>query len=447
MFLLSTSCATPIPTPELTTRRYNSYNGYNKTYTILGSPKFNTTGQKTSLVPQNFNIKSKKTKNDTELIHSFIKNNVEDLRFPNKTLKIKKVTTKPKISQKNKQPVKLVIEKNKKIGNSRRNQTTSQFNRKQPSVFKISASKLSENHSKEDWSVHNIPIPNPNPVVSSYSPEYPVGTIPSFDEDDSIVILPSDPGNMLTQSVFNVNGNGAGEKYDSNCPTVHLTNSVLGPESKQGCSDLNIAINTHIHQNQIPQRLPSSPSDEILETASSGGTPNAVVPPPTLAAAAPLEAAAADPIGSAVGGGSAGSSGGGGPLSGGLPSLPELPKLPKLPDLKQILEFLKFLGPGLGFLREVLKALSPLVYIVPLVSFIIGFISILPLYPWWLPLLFLFGKSKEPSRPKTEIVYHKHVHKPIHHHDGWFWNSGTQTWVNVEQRAYARSDLDFNLFT
>ncbi|KAF5282194.1 hypothetical protein FQR65_LT02891 [Abscondita terminalis] len=259
------------------------------------------------------------------------------------------------------------------------------------------------NDTQEDWSDYNISIPNPKPVISTYSPEY---SIANFGEDDTVETISVNPENILTKFELDLKGNSSSEEFDSGCPNVHLSNSVLGPTTKQGCSDLNIAINTYLNNNQnpVPERLPTN--DLEAASAGSGGQ---VIPPPGLAASAPAAAldTVADPVGASVNGP--------GPL-GGLPSLPELPTLPNLPNLKGVLDLLRLLGTGLRFLWGALSRLGPLLYIIPIISFLFGFTTVLPFYPWWLPLFFFTGKSKEP--PKTQYVVHKHVHKPIHHHDG-----------------------------
>ncbi|KAK4886379.1 hypothetical protein RN001_002650 [Aquatica leii] len=287
-----------------------------------------------------------------------------------------------------------------------------------------------KNHLKENWYDQNIPIPTPNPEILIYSPDHSISDASASNEEDNFETVSPNPGNVLSQFELDLIKNPSSfEKIDSACPNVHLTNSVLGASSKQGCSDLNIAINTYLNhnQNRLPERLPVATND--LEAASSGASGAQILPPPGLAASAPAAGldTLSNPVGAAVS-----DSGGGGPL-GSLPSLPQFPKLPKLPNLTDIMSLLRLLGKSLGLLNGALSKLSPLLYIIPVISFLFGFITFLPFYPWWLPLFFLAGKGKEP--PKTQFIVHKHVHKPIHHNDGWFWNHNTKTWINVHDRV------------
>ncbi|KAF5302205.1 hypothetical protein FQA39_LY10244 [Lamprigera yunnana] len=357
-----------VPTVDIsTTRRYNFSNGYNKIHPLS---KLNKTVNPDAIRYALATKPNKYKNNDNELIKEFVNNNVEDLRYPNKTLKIKKT---------------------------------------RPTNNKTKLNDSKKHHLKEDWASYNIPVPNPNPDIFTYSPTHSISSTPisTHDSDgDTASVVSSE--NLISQFDLDLRNNV------SDCPTVHLTNSILGPSQKQECPDLNIAINTYVHDNPnaAPEKLPEAIGE--LDTAGSDAT-SQLVAPLGLADSAPSAAleTLADPISPIASS----------PLGGSsevLPSLPELPGFPETPDLKGVLDFIKNFGKGLeflrGFLQGFLNFIRPLFYVIPLISFGLGFLTVLPLYPWWLPFFFI-GKKKKP--PTTEFIFHKHVHKPIHHNHGW----------------------------
>lgn len=301
--------------------------------------------------------------------------------------------------------------------------------------------KLNASEVKQSW--YDVPPANPQPEIISYSPEFPINNAASTEASDS-VITPSSTESSLSNPIsqFNLDvlpsslGNAAGGG-DADCPTVHISSAMLTPLQRQGCSDISVVLNSHFHQaaNAATQRIPTAENDPL------GGGVEAVEADPGIeeaveapAAEAPLAdpPAAADPAG--AGGqpaaaaqqpGGGGSQGGGFP---GLPTLPEAPEFPMLPefDLKGMMDFLGWIGGGLGHLLRVFK--NPWLYIIPITLFFLkGFLIIMGLFPWWIPGLVVFAGIKS----KSNVSYYKHVHPPVYHPDGWFWNHNTKTWENV----------------
>ncbi|KAF2899526.1 hypothetical protein ILUMI_06661 [Ignelater luminosus] len=317
---------------------------------------------------------------------------------------------------------------------------------------------------KQSWYDHGIPVPSPNPEIFTYSPQVSINSgsadSPGDEDYDDYYEAPNETPNKtpIHQVALDINSDEDQlDQYSGNgvkCPSVHLTNSVYGPTTKQGCSDLNIAINTHVHQNTGNDRFPEN---DPLEGAASAENSEAVSPPrpaDTPVAAAPATVSA-DSVPAAVPGNAAGGGGthSGGAVSsgatntgggtGGLPSLPGLPEF-GFPDLSQIFQIFGFLRDAwnaLGNVFRLIRFISPLLWLIPLSSFALGFLSILPLFPWWLPLLFLFtGKKKKSHRP--EIVIHHHPPETVHHHDGWYWNHNTQTWSNVLGHGHGERSIN-----
>ncbi|KAJ8927172.1 hypothetical protein NQ314_020448 [Rhamnusium bicolor] len=314
--------------------------------------------------------------------------------------------------------------------------------------------------------VDNANYPSPMPEVSSYSPSYSISDVPSIAQDvPEIPDLPSStPGSTTAVSnpinVFNLDmvpdrtkqasGNG------SPCPEVHISSSVLSRQQRQDCSDLNLVINSHFHQNQngggtrnpaistydAPEEVAEDPlvdagegvgsaadpgvgsaADPGVGTAGNAGTVNADSGGGVANTAGTQ--AAAPPAGGT--GGTGGTGGAGDDGGGGL----------KFPDLKNLFDAIGYLWNKLGHLLSFLK--NPYLYIVPIVFFFtVGFLTILALFPWWIPLLVLYLGIKSHKKPKDTVSFYKHVHKPIHHADGWFWNHQTKTWQNVQDFAHTK---------
>ena len=269
-------------------------------------------------------------------------------------------------------------------------------------------------------------LPNPMPEISTHSPEVPIGGVFLNNDyqdvgSDAVVIdsASSTSGpltQVLLQSLPNPNSN-------DNCPTMQVSSYVYGPqrqEQRQGCSDLNVVINSHIHQNVVTERIGAGVqnSEPVGAPLADPGVVEDAGPVNDVPAAAP---AAAPSAGSAPG------QGGGLPQFPNLPQLPNLPEI-KFPDVKGLLDLLRFLGTGLSYIFGFLT--NPYLYIVPAVlSFLLGFFKILGMFPWWIFPLFLFWGGKEDASNK--VTYYKHIHKPIHHHGGWFYNHNTKSWMNI----------------
>lgn len=372
-------------------------------------------------------------------------------------LKVKKGTTvKPNVKKENKNWPTTTIKNNYDL-NRYKNYTQLHSNEKRkkpkPVVHKV-ISKWSDhppyNNFKQSWYDHGIPIPHPKPEISTYSPQFSIngGSADPNDQEYYDDYNEASNENPLHQVGLDISSDEEQlNQYSGNglkCPSVHLTNTVYGPTTKQDCSDLNIAINTHVHQNTGNNRFPEVVENDPLEAASSAET-QAVASPPRPAdtpvalspavPAAPVETAAA----SNVGGGAVSSGTTGGT---GLPSLPGLPQF-GFPDLSQIFQILGLLRGGWSLLTNAFRFIrwfSPLLWILPFASFGLGFLSVLPFFPWWLPLLFTFGKKKERKPP--EVIIHHHPVQTVHHHDGWFWNHDTHTWTNVLDHVHGRNIND-----
>lgn len=308
---------------------------------------------------------------------------------------------------------------------------------------------------KQNWYESGVPYPNPMPEISSNSPTFALpseeGTLIAENLDSLQVDAADDNPITNAISTFNLDmrpavtdlkdtlGNGG-----NGCPTVHISSSVLSPQQRQECSDLNLVINSHFHQNAASDRLPSidtyqaeNPEEDIpieavedpVEEAAEGEVAQAD-PGAALADPAGIQADAAGGSpgtggtgGSGANGGTGGNGGDG--SNGGL----------GWPDLKGILDTVDWIGNKFGGILNFLK--NPYLYIVPAtLFFLLGFFLIIALFPWWIPLLFLFVGIK--AKKKPNVVYHKHVHKPVHHPDGWFWDQHTKTWGNVQDYLHNR---------
>lgn len=304
---------------------------------------------------------------------------------------------------------------------------------------------------KQTW--QDVPQASPQPEIISYSPQFSINdALPSSPTvvDDALP-TPSDApadesslSNPINQFNLDVlpsatkladSGGGAG----SDCPTVHISSAMLAPLAKQGCSDISVVLNSHFHQGNTPtQRVPTAENDPQLPIEAVEEDPLEEIGAPLETAAAeadPAPAPAADPpvaadpgAGGTGGAGQSGGGQGGGAPGGGFPSLPGLPEAPMLPefDLKGMMDFLSWVGGGLSPLFNIFK--NPWLYLIPITFFFMkGFVLVMAMFPWWIPaLILLAGKDS-----KSHVSYYKHVHKPIYHPDGWFWNHNTKTWTNV----------------
>lgn len=293
-----------------------------------------------------------------------------------------------------------------------------------------------------DFVLYHIPAPDPMPEVTSYSPQYTFERPPQTsqsDLNDNIVPLSavetssngypaddsSDLGDIVDIPLGTVDldlipdAQTQGEFYSANsggnpCPSYHLTSNVFAPQSKQaGCPDLNVVLNSHYHPATDTRR----PETEAVAPAASA--PLAEPAAPAAAAAAPAAAPAAGPAGPAGAGGFP-------PL--GVPQLPEFPMLPNLslPDLKGLMDIF---GGLWNIIRTVFTYIWPVLVAIPVIVFVKTLIAtFFAIFPWWFPALFFVAKSD--NKEKTHYHY-KHVHKPVVHPDGWFWNHQTKTWTNI----------------
>lgn len=356
--------------------------------------------------------------------------------------------------------------------------------------------KKKPDQTKQTWFEPGVPYPNPMPEISSNSPQFSIGDISSseipvqilqdevyeelpnsenFSEENIIadsglqqLYPPTDSLDNLQNplSTFNLNmapAEGIKNVNGGNpCPSVQISSSVFNPQLREECSDLHLVINSHFHQNSGSDRRPGintyqaepvaedtvPAEDEVIGEQADLGVAQAdgVAEEGAVGAADAAEAAAAPAAEAAVGGtggtggvgGAGGAGGDGGDGSGsGL----------SLPSLKQIFDVLGLFGGLLGRLLGFFKfLLNPYLYTVPMtIFFIVGFLITLALFPWWVPLLFLYvGVS---AKKKSSLTTHyKHVHPPVHHEDGWFWNHASKTWENINQYVHARGFDSINNF-
>lgn len=305
-------------------------------------------------------------------------------------------------------------------------------------------------------------VPSPTPEVSSYSPPYSISDVPPIipdlpDVSDAALSIPSSTAISNPISVFNIDmipdGTKQADSGGSPCPTVHISSSLLASRQME-CSDLNLVINSHFHQNQngggtrnpeistydaaagapadpIVEDIPLAEEGAVVGEPNSGGTIGLADPGVGGAEAAVPEvpAAAVPSAGTGGTGGTGGSGGDGSDGGGGL----------KFPDLKNLFEAIGYLWNKLGHLLSFLR--NPYLYIIPMALFFaLSFFTILALFPWWIPLLLIYLGVKSNKKPKETVAFYNHVHKPVHHPDGWFWNHQTKTWQNVQDFVYKRSD-------
>ncbi|KAF7285204.1 hypothetical protein GWI33_011530 [Rhynchophorus ferrugineus] len=380
---------------------------------------------------------------------------------------------------------------------------------------------------KQNWYEEGVPYPNPMPEISSISPPFSIDdTSSSILETSFDNVVPENPlvGNINAEistnspsailqgvppilplvaedavetvptsensipnavnnaiSTFNLDLVPSDVNRDTiggGCPTVHISSSVLGPQQRQQeCSDLNLVLNTHFHQNQnlpndrVPQistyeseSLPIEAADSVEILADEGVLADEVIPEEdligeTVVADDLANSGVVDPVvddlansgiaadpgtvsaveAPAVSGGSPGAGGTGG--SGGGPGFNPLSNF-KFPELKPIFKALGYLGRGIGWLAQ--RLANPWLYIVPIVLFfVVGFKSIMLLFPWWIPFVFLYFSAKS-EEPKPTITHVNHKHKPVivKHHDNWFWDEQTNSWKSVVRRKRSIDSYD-----
>lgn len=484
LVLVAVVAATPLP-PGTTTARYSSLEG--QTY-LTYLPQFSDSTELISVTrnpkrPKNdtfytdmvLKILTQPTlrkfkRKDEQLLTNFVKSNIEDLNTPNKTIKVStknkvRVSTTTKKPQKTqsrkvvpspiviniskpvtlssgKKPTKMVSVTKPPIKIKLTRPTTPKYRsttkkpKNKPTIRRV-VTKWSERPAsheiKQNWYEQGVPYPTPNPEINSHSPPYSLNEVASQSDSSDTVEVPAEPDLSNAISTFNLDmapdpniRDGGG----SPCPTVHIASSVLTPQQRQDCSDLNLVINSHFHQNSVTDRSPLTP-----ETYDAGAQQADPAPPPATQAdpgggaggaqQAPAAGAPAAPGGGSGGSGGSGGDGGDGDDGGGL----------KLPDLKGLMDFLGWLWEKLGHLLHFLK--NPWLYIVPAVLFfLLGFLGVILLFPWWIPALFLVASAK--TAQKKNVAFYKHVHKPVHHPDGWFWNHETKTWQNVADFLHHR---------
>ncbi|XP_018565197.1 uncharacterized protein LOC108906441 [Anoplophora glabripennis] len=329
----------------------------------------------------------------------------------------------------------------------------------------ISLNELTSVSSLNNDYAENANYPSPILDVNSYSSSYSINDVPSIASDvpdivDASFSAPSADAAGNPVSVFNLDMVSDGTKQGSTgggspCPTVHISSSVLASRQME-CSDLNLVINSHFHQNQNGggTRNPSISTYDGAQDAAAApvlgdvplagegealGDPGvansgAGLADPAVGAAEAADTAVAPqaPAAALPGGGTGGSGGSGGDGSNGSGGI-------KLPDLKNMFEAIGYLWNALRHLLSFLK--NPYLYIIPMVLFFaLGFFTILALFPWWIPLLMLYLSVKTHKTPKETVTFYNHFHKPIHHPDGWFWNHQTKTWQNVQDFVHKRND-------
>ncbi|XP_044255956.1 uncharacterized protein LOC123005931 isoform X1 [Tribolium madens] len=405
---------------------------------------------------------------DQQLLTNFVKNNLEDLNTPNKTIKVStknkvrvgSTTTKPQKSTTTRKTTKLVpnpivinitappkkptkvVRVTKppfkiKLTPTPKSSSTTKKPKIKPTIRRVLtkwSNRPTLNKVKQNWYEEGVPYPTPNPEINSHSPPYSLSEVASSPQSDPGQVSES-PQTDLSNAISTFNLDMAPDPSNirdgasgSPCPTVHISSSVLTPQQRQDCSDLSLVINSHFHQNSVTDRSPLTP--ETYDAAPQQEDP---APPPQTQAdpgggtggGGSQAAAPAAPSPGSGGSGGSGGNGGDGDDGGGL----------KLPDLKGLMDLLGWLWDKLGHLFNFLK--NPYLYLVPMVLFfLLGFLAVILLFPWWIPALFLFASAK--TAQKKNVAFYKHVHKPIHHPDGWFWNHETKTWQNLAEIVHHR---------
>ncbi|CAH1165735.1 unnamed protein product [Phyllotreta striolata] len=456
--------------PGSTSKTYVKLNlPLNKTDTPL--IKVDTTTVKTKIKrkdPSKINNKlvivgtkaTKLTKIDTQSVKSNDKISKSNGTIVTGTTKIQTKLTnkdKSKINDKSstKTPTKL-ISTVKKTTKPIKTKSSTKTNKVRPVLTEWKdASDMSE--IKQIWYEDTVPYPNPNPTISSPSPSVALSQLsdapatPDVAQDAQIrpeissfsppyaltgvpdlapsnppeQYLPSNPLNTFKLDI------APDEGALSPCPSVHIS-SALMPEQRQDCSDINLVINSHLHQNQ--NRLPAAETYDspVPEEAEAVEAAEPVLSDPGTAAQSAVSQA-----GPGAGGtGGSGGSGGSGGDNGGF----------HFPDMKHLFEAAGYLWNGLGKLFGFLR--NPYLYIVPAVLFfVLGFLKVLALFPWWIPLLLLYVSVKGGGKNHRKAVsFYKHEHRPVKHLDGWYWNHRTKTWRNVvdERQRYHHRRKEFD---
>uniref|UniRef100_A0A6P7G8J2 Uncharacterized protein LOC114339050 n=1 Tax=Diabrotica virgifera virgifera TaxID=50390 RepID=A0A6P7G8J2_DIAVI len=286
------------------------------------------------------------------------------------------------------------------------------------------------------------------PEVSSHSPPFSLTGVPDLTD-----LVPIDPILPLTDtgtqakplSTFNLDlvpntDNGV----KSPCPSIHISSSMLQPNLRQQeCSDLNLVLNSHIHQN--PSASASGTRLPAVDTYDSDPEAVEAEAEPVFDAVEPVEAVA-DPgtggagqsvipqsVGTPGNGGTGGTGGSGSNGDGGAW---------KFPDLRHLFEAIGYIWRGVSFLFGFLR--NPYLYLIPMgLFFLLGFLKVLVLFPWWIPLLILYISVKTGQKPKNRVAFYQHVHKPVKHLDGWFWDHKSKTWQNVKDYSYKKRNDQF----
>lgn len=408
-----------------------------------------------------------------------------DLRRARKRVKGKIKTTTPKTINKTKtkyalSTLKPITIQLTKPTTKKPPKTSAKTTTKKPPKLKTPSSKKKSTTTpvadlKQNWYEDGVPYPNPMPEITSSSPPFSLsetssqifssstteevalieginpeiysnspseplqGVPPILPLNDDLESVSVESSSFNPISTFNLDMLPAADltrdPAGNPCPTVHISSAVLSPlQSRQGCSDLSLVLNTHYHQNQDTRNPAISTYDatssDVVETVAE----DAVVDD-GLANAGPVAADAVTNAGGTAASGGSGGSGGAGGDGGGNGGF-------KLPDLKPMFEALGYVMQGLGWLMQ--RLMNPWLYIIPVVLFFkVGFLGILTLFPWWIPLVFLYFSVKT-EEPKNTVEHVKHHHRPVvvKHPNGWFWDHRTKTWRDAIHPHRHRSDDD-----
>lgn len=225
--------------------------------TLILSTKNGITVKATTLPPSRIRIKKITTQNKLTTSRPTLK--IKLTRFTTK----KPATNLPQIRTTPRTVVKTRVTSRRKTPNRK--------------IVKVTA----KNETKQNWYDENLPIPTPNPEIFSNSPQFSISDVANSDEllngdlssfGVDAAEFPSSSSNPLSPiSTFNLDmlpdqtKDAAG---GSGCPTVHISSNVLGPQQRQDCSDLNLVINSHFHQNMATDRTPGI---STYDAAGGGG--------------------------------------------------------------------------------------------------------------------------------------------------------------------------------